>query len=124
MLHFPTDILWTDEATFTPNGVFNSRNHLLWQDENPHAIREGAYQYRGSINAWAGVIKDRVVNIFVNYKKRYFFFNTFFLMYLLAIFRSALIFYRHVSMHRDTRNSSRMICRCFSRMFLSMFEKL
>jgi len=30
---FP-NFLWTDEATFTPNGIFNSRNNLFWHDEN------------------------------------------------------------------------------------------
>jgi hypothetical protein len=59
---FPDRILWTDESTFTPNGVFNSRNRLLWQEENPHAIRQGAFQFRWSINVWAGVIADRVVS--------------------------------------------------------------
>ncbi|XP_032689036.1 uncharacterized protein LOC116852618 [Odontomachus brunneus] len=58
---FPDRILWTDEATFTLNGVFNSRNFLLWQEENPHAIREGIFQYRWSINVWAGVTADRVI---------------------------------------------------------------
>ncbi|XP_025154562.1 uncharacterized protein LOC112588531 [Harpegnathos saltator] len=60
-ISFPDRILWTDESTFTPNSVFNSRNFLLWQEENPHAIREGAFQYRWSINVWAGVIADRVI---------------------------------------------------------------
>ena len=32
-------VLWSDEATFTPNGVFNSRNYLTWHFENPYAIR-------------------------------------------------------------------------------------
>ncbi|EFN62199.1 hypothetical protein EAG_00157, partial [Camponotus floridanus] len=39
-ISFPDRILWTDEATFTPNGIFNSRNFVLWQNENPHAIRQ------------------------------------------------------------------------------------
>ncbi|XP_026830318.1 uncharacterized protein LOC113563195, partial [Ooceraea biroi] len=60
-ISFSDSILWTDEATFTPNGVFNSRNFLQWQEENPHAIRQGAFQYRWTINVWAGVIGDRVI---------------------------------------------------------------
>ena len=36
------------------------------------SIREGAFQYRWSINVWAGVLKDRVVNILVNYKENSF----------------------------------------------------
>ncbi|XP_067207843.1 uncharacterized protein [Linepithema humile] len=59
-INFPDRILWTDEATFTPNGVFNSKNFLLWQEENPHAVREGAFQYRWSINVWAGIIRNRI----------------------------------------------------------------
>jgi len=65
-LAFPDQILWTDEATFTPNGVFNSRNFVLWNEENPHAIRQTRFQYRWSINVWAGIIADRVVNSLVN----------------------------------------------------------
>ncbi|KYN05955.1 hypothetical protein ALC62_03107 [Cyphomyrmex costatus] len=59
---FPDRILWTDEATFTPNGVFNSRNNLFWAEENPHIIRQGGFQYRWSINVWAGVVADRIVS--------------------------------------------------------------
>lgn len=59
---FPDRILWTDESTFTPNGVFNSRNFLSWQEENPHAVRQIKFQYRWAINVWAGVIADRVVS--------------------------------------------------------------
>jgi len=36
---FSNRILWTDEANFTPNGIFKSSNNLLWHDENPRAIR-------------------------------------------------------------------------------------
>jgi len=59
---FPDRILWTDEATFTPNGVFNSRNTLVWAEENPHEIRQCNFQYRWAINVWAGVIGDRIVS--------------------------------------------------------------
>ena len=60
---FPDLILWSDEATFTQNGVFNSRNFLYWDEENPHVIREGAFQYRWSINVWAGMIANQVVSV-------------------------------------------------------------
>ncbi|KYN06088.1 hypothetical protein ALC62_02971 [Cyphomyrmex costatus] len=63
---FPDRILWTDEATFTPNGVFNSRNNLYWAEENPHIIRQGAFQYRWSINVWAGVVANRIVSIVID----------------------------------------------------------
>ncbi|XP_070526515.1 uncharacterized protein [Cardiocondyla obscurior] len=60
-MSFCDKILWTDESTFTPNGIFNSRNRLIWADENPHAIRQGSFQYRWSINVWAGVIGNQVI---------------------------------------------------------------
>lgn len=64
-LSFPDIILWTDEATFTPNGIFNSRNYLHWGEENPHLVREGAFQFRWSINVWAGIIGNQVVSVTV-----------------------------------------------------------
>lgn len=52
-------ILWTDEAHFTREGVFNSHNSHLWVIENPRATREKYFQRRFSINVWAGVIGDQ-----------------------------------------------------------------
>ncbi|XP_036146021.1 uncharacterized protein LOC118646676 [Monomorium pharaonis] len=59
-ISFASNLFWTDEATFTPNGVFNSCNSVKWADENPHAIRQIAFQYRWAINVWAGVIDERL----------------------------------------------------------------
>lgn len=56
--HFFKKILWTDEARFTREGVFNSHNMHLWATENPKAMRESSFQHRFSINVWAGVIGD------------------------------------------------------------------
>ncbi|XP_066600978.1 uncharacterized protein [Prorops nasuta] len=61
---FPDRILWTDESTFTPNGVFNSKNYVHWATENPRAVRVGAFQFRWTINVWAGLIGDRVIGPF------------------------------------------------------------
>lgn len=62
-LSFPDIILWTDEATFTSNGVFNSRNYLHWGEENPYLVRQGAFQFRWSINVWVGIIGNQVVSV-------------------------------------------------------------
>lgn len=56
-------ILWTDECTFTPNGMFNNKNYVEWRDENPFNIRQTKHQYRWSINIWAGIIGDQLVII-------------------------------------------------------------
>ncbi|XP_070521818.1 uncharacterized protein [Cardiocondyla obscurior] len=58
---FPNFILWTDEALFTPNGIFNSKNFVLWSEENPHAIRRTAFQYRWQLHVWAGVIENQII---------------------------------------------------------------
>ncbi|EZA46566.1 hypothetical protein X777_08598, partial [Ooceraea biroi] len=60
--NFPDRILFTDEATFTTNGVFNSRNFLYRAEENPHVVRVCGFQYRWTINVWAGVIGNRIVS--------------------------------------------------------------
>ncbi|EFN72613.1 hypothetical protein EAG_02153, partial [Camponotus floridanus] len=60
-LSFPDMILWTDESTFIPNDVFNSRNCLHWAEENPHLVRQGAFQFRWSINVWAEIIGNQII---------------------------------------------------------------
>lgn len=63
-LSFPDCILWTDEATITPNGVSNSHNFLYWRGENRHVVHEDALQYgRWSINVWAGIVANQVVSV-------------------------------------------------------------
>ncbi|XP_066595419.1 uncharacterized protein [Prorops nasuta] len=61
---FPDKILWSDESTFTPNGIFNSKNFVFWSQENPHAVRVGAFQQRWTINVWAGLIGDQIIGPF------------------------------------------------------------
>ena len=47
-------ILFTDEAGFTRNAVFNSHNIHIWSDKNPHARQEVRFQRLFFINVWAG----------------------------------------------------------------------
>jgi len=49
-------ILFTDEATFTRNGINNTRNSHRWSHENPHGNVETNFQLRFSINVWCGMI--------------------------------------------------------------------
>lgn len=59
--NFPTDILFTDEAGFTKDGIFNYHNEHQWADENPHAVFETKDQHRFAINVWAGILGDRLI---------------------------------------------------------------
>jgi hypothetical protein len=58
---FSHNILWTDEACFTRDGVFNVHNSHLWARDNPHAIRKRGYQVRFSVSVWAAIVGDIVV---------------------------------------------------------------
>jgi len=51
-------ILFIDEATFTHNGINNTRNSRRWSHENPHGTVETNFQRRFSINVWCGMIDD------------------------------------------------------------------
>ena len=58
---FIAHILWTDEACFTRDGVFNSHNSHMWSESNPHAIRPQRHQVRWSVNVWAGILGNRMI---------------------------------------------------------------
>jgi len=55
------NILFTDEAGFTRDGIFNFHNTHQWADENPHAIVESRHQQRFSLNVWLGILGDRLI---------------------------------------------------------------
>ncbi|KOB73477.1 Uncharacterized protein OBRU01_10853 [Operophtera brumata] len=43
---FPNKVLWSDEATFTRNGLSNLHNDHVWAHENPHASTQSSFQHR------------------------------------------------------------------------------
>jgi hypothetical protein len=55
------NILWTGEACFTCEGVFNIHNNHLWAQDNPHAVCECQYQVCFSVSIWAGFVRDTVM---------------------------------------------------------------
>ncbi|GBL99248.1 hypothetical protein AVEN_177293-1 [Araneus ventricosus] len=57
----PTKVLFTDEASFTREGIFNTHNAHFWVVENPHATRPRADQSRFSVNVWAGIEGDHLI---------------------------------------------------------------
>ncbi|GFY68955.1 uncharacterized protein TNIN_204711 [Trichonephila inaurata madagascariensis] len=54
-------ILWTDEACFTRDGVFNHHNSDMGSQVIPHAIRPQEHQERWSLNVKAGILGDRLL---------------------------------------------------------------
>lgn len=59
--NFEKRILFTDEAGFTRNGIFNFHNNHVWADENPHATVQRAHQQQFSLNVWAGIIDRHLI---------------------------------------------------------------
>ena len=58
-------ILFTDEGSFTRDGINNSRNVHTWSHENPHETRVTNFQRRFSVNVWCGVLGNRLIGPFV-----------------------------------------------------------
>lgn len=57
-------ILFTDEAHFTQDGIFNTHNTHAWSDQNPHTSFVTARQDRFSVNVWAGIVDNHLVGPF------------------------------------------------------------
>lgn len=58
---FLKSVLFSDEATFTTNGVFSSQNARHWAVENPEWIVNCKRQYSFKINVWCGVLNERII---------------------------------------------------------------
>ena len=54
-------LLFTNEAMFTRDGIFNFHNLHIWAHANPHVIRETRYQSTFSINVRAGITGDWLI---------------------------------------------------------------
>lgn len=59
--NFSSSIIFTDESTFTRNGIINFHNMHLWAEENPHGILPTRYQRQFSFNVWACILGDRIL---------------------------------------------------------------
>jgi hypothetical protein len=59
------NILLTDEAHFTRDGVNSIRNSHLWDCDNPHGTVESNYQHCFSVNVWCGVIGDQLIGPYI-----------------------------------------------------------
>lgn len=54
--NFLRKVLFTDEATFSRDGILNSRNSHVWALENPHEITFPHHQYKFSVNVWSDIV--------------------------------------------------------------------
>jgi len=54
-------ILFTDEASFTCDGINNTHNLHRQSNKNPHATVEINSQHRFSVNVWCGVLDNQSI---------------------------------------------------------------
>jgi pullulanase/glycogen debranching enzyme len=61
-------ILFTDEATFTLNGINNTYNSHRWTHNSPHWTVETNFRRRFSVNVWYGIIDAMLTGpVILNY---------------------------------------------------------
>lgn len=59
---FLTNIIFTDESHFGRIGTWNTRNFHIYAYQNPHLMTVNSHQRRFTLNVWAAIVDDRVVN--------------------------------------------------------------
>jgi hypothetical protein len=59
-----SNILFTDECSFTLNNEPNIQNTRQWAQENPHLLTQSKTQYPQRVNVWAGIIGQNYVGPF------------------------------------------------------------
>jgi hypothetical protein len=55
------DILFSDEAQFTHDGITNTRNLHSWAHESPHKLAECNFQHRFSAEVLCGVLGNNLI---------------------------------------------------------------
>lgn len=58
---FLSEIIWSDEAKFSRNGMLNRHNAHYWALENPSWGMSVKHQVQWSINVWCGIWKDQLI---------------------------------------------------------------
>ena len=53
-------IIFSDEASFTRDGVNNLRNVHTWSNDNPHETSVTNFQRRFTVNVWCGVLGNKL----------------------------------------------------------------
>lgn len=61
---FLKNIIWTDEAKFSKNGIQNRHNSHFWASENPNVTRERNFQLSWSFNVYCAIKDNRILCIY------------------------------------------------------------
>lgn len=63
--NFSTNVIWSDEATITSDGIFTRYNCYYWEEENQHRVIEHVRQGRYSFKVWVGFYRGRIIGPFL-----------------------------------------------------------
>lgn len=66
--NFLKKIIFSDEATFTTNGIVSSQNCRWWAQDNPNFVINCKRQYSQKINVWCGIFNETVIGSFFVFK--------------------------------------------------------
>lgn len=64
-LNFLSKMLFTDEAAFSRDGVFNFRNRHVWAFDYPREIAVRHHQHKCSVNVWSGILNYHVIGTYI-----------------------------------------------------------
>lgn len=59
--NFPAVVLFTDDASVTQEGIFNSHNNHVWAEASPHAVSVHCHQQCFAVNVWMGIVYDFLI---------------------------------------------------------------
>ena len=62
--NFIKNIMFSDEATFSTNGIVSSQNIRWWNNENPKWVIQSKRQYSQKVNVWCGLLRERIIGPF------------------------------------------------------------
>ncbi|GFW60327.1 DUF4817 domain-containing protein [Trichonephila clavipes] len=68
---FAASVLFTDETSFSRQGIFNTHNSHSWAAANPHVTRTRAAQDRFPVNVGAGILGDHLIGPYILTGPRY-----------------------------------------------------
>ncbi|KAJ8978471.1 hypothetical protein NQ317_016997 [Molorchus minor] len=63
--NFHRNVIWTDEARVTSNGIFNRHNRHHWSGHNEHVFQPRNMQGRFRFNIWIGIVGQRMIGPFI-----------------------------------------------------------
>ena len=58
---FCAHVVFTDECTFSGEGILNIHNYHVRANGSPCAIRSRSYQRRFAVNIWVGIVHDHLI---------------------------------------------------------------